>query len=195
MDTAMNKQKGFTLVEIAIVLVIIGLLLGGVLKGQELINGAKIKNLYNLKDQMATAYLNYYDRYNAFPGDDNLAQSNLNTTSTANGNGNGLIGGGAQFGCAAGSTQESCVAFEHLRLAGLISGAGRTNPKNPYGGSVVVSDQTFNGTRAHWVQFDNVPSDAAQIIDRKYDDGVYNSGSVQGSAAYTGGIVDLRMEM
>ena len=40
-----NKQSGFTLVEIAIVLVIIGLLLGGVLKGQELINSAKVKNL------------------------------------------------------------------------------------------------------------------------------------------------------
>jgi prepilin-type N-terminal cleavage/methylation domain-containing protein len=39
-----NKQSGFTLIEIAIVLVIIGLLLGGVLKGQELINSAKVKN-------------------------------------------------------------------------------------------------------------------------------------------------------
>jgi prepilin-type N-terminal cleavage/methylation domain-containing protein len=40
-----SKQSGFTLVEIAIVLVIIGLLLGGVLKGQELINSAKVKNM------------------------------------------------------------------------------------------------------------------------------------------------------
>ena len=42
-----SKQSGFTLIEIAIVLVIIGLLLGGVLKGQELINSAKIKNVAN----------------------------------------------------------------------------------------------------------------------------------------------------
>lgn len=195
MDTAINKQKGFTLVEIAIVLVIIGLLLGGVLKGQELINGAKIKNLYNLKDQMATAYLNYYDRYNAFPGDDNLASTNLNDGAIPNGNGNGLIGGGAAFNCTNASAQESCLAFQHMRAAGLISGAGRSNPKNPYGGSVTVADNTYNGTRAHWVQFDNVPSDAAQIIDRKYDDGVFNSGTVQASADYTGAIVDLRMEM
>ena len=41
------RQAGFTLVEIAIVLVIIGLLLGGVLKGQELVNNAKVKNLAN----------------------------------------------------------------------------------------------------------------------------------------------------
>ncbi len=39
-----RNQSGFTLIEIAIVLVIIGLLLGGVLKGQELINSAKVKN-------------------------------------------------------------------------------------------------------------------------------------------------------
>ena len=41
----MKKQSGFTLIELAIVLVIIGLLLGGVLKGQELINSAKVKNM------------------------------------------------------------------------------------------------------------------------------------------------------
>ena len=41
----MKKQTGFTLIELAIVLVIIGLLLGGVLRGQELINSAKVKNL------------------------------------------------------------------------------------------------------------------------------------------------------
>ena len=39
-----SHAKGFTLVEIAIVLVIIGLLLGGILKGQEMITQAKIKN-------------------------------------------------------------------------------------------------------------------------------------------------------
>lgn len=40
-----RRQSGFTLIEIAIVLVIIGLLLGGILKGQELINSARVKNL------------------------------------------------------------------------------------------------------------------------------------------------------
>ena len=191
-----TNQKGFTLVEIAIVLVIIGLLLGGVLKGQELINGAKIKGLYSLKDQMTTAYLTYYDRYNAFPGDDNLAKVNLNDTNLPNGSGNGLIGGGFRFNCDDNATEESCTAFLHLRRAGLISGEGRSNPKNPYGGSVVVADDNFNGIRAHWVQFDNVPSDAAQIIDRKYDDGAFDSGAIQGHANYnTAGIVDLRMKM
>jgi len=189
-----NKQKGFTLIEIAIVMVIIGLLLGGVLKGQELINNAKIKGLYSLKDQMSAAYNTYYDRYNAFPGDDANAHANLGTGAVNDGNGNGLVAGGAQFLCN-NTAQESCRAFIHLRAANLISGSGDTNPKNPFGGSVVVADNTYNGTRAHWVQFDNVPSDAAQILDRKYDDGVFNTGSIQGNAAYNGAIIDLRMIM
>ena len=189
-----NKQKGFTLIEIAIVMVIIGLLLGGVLKGQELINNAKIKGLYSLKDQMSAAYNTYYDRYNAFPGDDPNAHANLGTGTVNDGDGDGLVSGGPHFLCAS-TAAESCRAFIHLRAANLISGSGDTNPKNPFGGSVVVADNTYNGTRAHWVQFDNVPSDAAQMLDRKYDDGVHNTGSIQGSPAYGGAIIDLRMVM
>ena len=52
----MNKQRGFTLIEIAIVLVIIGLLLGGVLKGQELITGARVRNLIGQQDGVKAAY-------------------------------------------------------------------------------------------------------------------------------------------
>ena len=61
------KQKGFTLVEIAIVLVIIGLLLGGILKGQEMITQAKIKNVVSMTSTGITAAVNYgyQDRYRA----------------------------------------------------------------------------------------------------------------------------------
>ncbi len=65
----MQNQKGFTLVEIAIVLVIIGLLLGGVLKGQELITNSKIKSVTQDFDGIATAYYAYQDRTGEIPGD------------------------------------------------------------------------------------------------------------------------------
>ena len=65
-----NNQKGFTLVEIAIVLVIIGLLLGGILKGQEMIIQAKIKNAITDFSGVSAAYYGYQDRYRALPGDD-----------------------------------------------------------------------------------------------------------------------------
>ena len=64
------QQKGFTLVEIAIVLVIIGLLLGGILKGQEMITQAKIKNVIADFSGISAAYHGYQDRYRAIPGDD-----------------------------------------------------------------------------------------------------------------------------
>src|SRR5690242_9867181 len=65
-----RKQAGFTLIEIAIVLVIIGLLLGGVLKGQELITQAKIKNVANDFNGLTAAIYSYQDRYKRLPGDD-----------------------------------------------------------------------------------------------------------------------------
>src|SRR5215510_7018073 len=65
-----HRQAGFTLVEIAIVLVIIGLLLGGILKGQEMITQARIKNIVNDFNGITAAYFSYQDRYRAIPGDD-----------------------------------------------------------------------------------------------------------------------------
>jgi prepilin-type N-terminal cleavage/methylation domain-containing protein len=72
-----SKQSGFTLVEIAIVLVIIGLLLGGVLKGQELINSAKVKNFASDIRNISTFIYAYQDRFRALPGDDPRADTNL----------------------------------------------------------------------------------------------------------------------
>ncbi|MHB0986644.1 MAG: prepilin-type N-terminal cleavage/methylation domain-containing protein [Sulfuricella sp.] len=66
-------QSGFTLVEIAIVLVIIGLLLGGVLKGQEMIENARIKSIVNDMNGVSAAYNSYMDRYHAIPGDETAA--------------------------------------------------------------------------------------------------------------------------
>ena len=64
-----NRQAGFTLVEIAIVLVIIGLLLGGILKGQELINSARVRNLADMATGSQAAYFGFMDRYRQVPGD------------------------------------------------------------------------------------------------------------------------------
>src|SRR5215510_8766093 len=80
--TMRNLSKGFTLIEIAIVLVIIGLLLGGVLKGQELITGARVRNLISQQDGIKAAFFGFQDRYRALPGD-------YASASGANGNING----------------------------------------------------------------------------------------------------------
>src|ERR1700685_4461522 len=88
-----KHQSGFTLVEIAIVLVIIGLLLGGVLKGQELIFNSKVKATFNLSREMSAAVNSYIDRYGQLPGDDTQAATRFPAAAPlpVNGNGDGNI--------------------------------------------------------------------------------------------------------
>ncbi len=121
-----SSQGGFTLVEIAIVLVIIGLLLGGVLKGQELITQAKIRNVANDINGMSAAVYGYQDRYKKFPGDDNDAASRWTNPATVSGDGNGAVGVAGQatvIDCAgAGADGENCRFWQHLRLSGFVGG-------------------------------------------------------------------------
>src|SRR5713101_5855001 len=94
-DSAFNRKKstetGFTLVEIAIVLVIIGLLLGGILKGQEMITQAKIKNVIDDLNGITVAITSYQDRYRALPGDDKNATTRWTTQAPASGDGDGVM--------------------------------------------------------------------------------------------------------
>src|SRR3989475_4913439 len=91
-----KRQQGFTLVEIAIVLVIIGLLLGGILKGQEMITQAKIKNVIADFSGVSAAYHGYQDRYRAIPGDDPNADTrwaSMTNPAPVKGDGNGIVAG------------------------------------------------------------------------------------------------------
>ncbi len=126
-----HQQSGFTLVEIAIVLVIVGLLLGGVLKGQELINSAKAKSYAQDFRTIQTALYGFQDRFKGIPGD--LAGANTKiivggvpaTLATTGGTvGNGQIEGTWSSALA---TDESCLAWQHMRLAGFLAGSTTVN--------------------------------------------------------------------
>src|SRR5258705_9281752 len=133
-------QKGFTLVEIAIVLVIIGLLLGGILKGQEMITQAKIKNIMSAFSGISAAYHGYQDRYRAIPGDDPGASTRWTTAPAAvQGDGNGVVTGTYNNGNAAcATTVESCKFWDHLRRAGFVAGSGVNPPFNAVTGLIGV---------------------------------------------------------
>lgn len=164
-----NNEKGFTLVELAIVLVIIGLLLGAVLKGQSLIDNAKVKSLYksDYQDIIAAVY-GYYDRYGKYPGDSNN---------------NGVIDG-LVTNCPSQSTSESCRVWEQLRLANFLTGTDTISPNNTFSGKVGIGSTTVNGTTATWIALTNIPGVICQMLDEQYDDGVYNTGGIHTTTDY-----------
>jgi prepilin-type N-terminal cleavage/methylation domain-containing protein len=196
----MRKQQGFTLIEIAIVLVIIGLLLGGVLKGQELINAARVRNIASQLDGVKIAYLGFQDRFRALPGDmpSDVAQANIQ--------GIGAVGGCAAVAggfCGNGRIDpaENLVVWNQLSHANFISGsyngqvgaaqattvppASTTNPTNPYNGFLLlVFDSDFGDTNAPLPNAamniktgGNIPSGTLAELDRKVDDGIAGTGS------------------
>ena len=138
-----RNQSGFTLIEIAIVLVIIGLLLGGVLKGQELINSAKVKNLATDFRNIPVYVYGYQDKFRALPGDDNQAISHV--SAATNGDGSGLIDGPWDSLKAANETQKF---WADVRLAGLAAGPTTGPdllPTNAVGGVIgITSSNTAN---------------------------------------------------
>jgi prepilin-type N-terminal cleavage/methylation domain-containing protein len=189
----MQRQRGFTLVEIAIVLVIIGLLLGGILKGQEMINQAKIKNAIADFSGVSAAYHGYQDRYRRIPGDDNQAAARWTDLVAANdnGNGNGFVEGA--YNATAGNA-ESRNFWLHLRKAGFVSGSGKDAPFNaltgilgvqtgdaaaPTPGPALGGAAGVGGFSGLVICSANLPDKIAVAIDTQMDDGVRNTGSVR----------------
>jgi prepilin-type N-terminal cleavage/methylation domain-containing protein len=89
-----DKDKGFTLIELSIVLVIIGLIVGGVLVGRDLINAAAIRAQISQIEQFNTAANTFKIRYGYLPGDipDNEAVG-FGFDSDLSRNGDGIIDG------------------------------------------------------------------------------------------------------
>ncbi|MES2824438.1 MAG: prepilin-type N-terminal cleavage/methylation domain-containing protein [Pseudomonadota bacterium] len=196
-----KSQSGFTLVEIAIVLVIIGLLLGGVLKGTELIDNAKVKRAVGEINGVTAAFYAYQDRYQRLPGDDgpNVAALRTRGGSWSNvgssGNNNGIFlvtlaqtftGGG-----------EGAAFWQHLKAAGFISGNPAdlvldALPRNAFGGLLGVTSVAVGDPAApisgRIVCSSQVPGKSAAAMDVAMDDGNANTGKLRASAAGLAGV-------
>lgn len=118
-----SQQSGFTLIEIAIVLVIIGLLLGGVLKGQEMIENSRIKSVVTDMRGVSTAFTGYFDRYRALPGDETNAVATGRgwNVGAAGGNGDGTLVM-AQAQTFTNAAAEQAAMWQFLRASGFLTG-------------------------------------------------------------------------
>ena len=174
-----SRQSGFTLVEIAIVLVIIGLILGGVLKGQVLIDNARYKNFAKQIESYRAAVSTFQDMFQGLPGD--LLNTAALDPAAVPGNGNGQIVGGF---CDV-AAEESCTAWSHLRYAGIIPGDPTTSgtisaPSHTYGGLVssISTGNWANGVLEHKILTRGIPGEVAQRYDNEFDDGNATTGDV-----------------
>ena len=183
-----RNQSGFTLVEIAIVLVIIGLLLGGILKGQELVQNARVRNLADQQNAVAAAYFAFQDRYRALPGDYAAAQANIPNVVSAPACALPCVQGNSQI-----TGEERVFAWHHLTNAGFIAcPACAANPAataatpgtnnsllNAYNGFMVLEYANNYAVAApavaayvnHLKSGLQIPSNIMAEVDRKLDDG------------------------
>jgi prepilin-type N-terminal cleavage/methylation domain-containing protein len=188
-----RSQSGFTLIEIAIVLVIIGLLLGGILKGQELINSARVKSLASDFRNIPVFIYGYQDKFRALPGDDSAVVMHLTNAiaaTTGGTTGNGVIEGAWDSTT---TTVESYLFWQHVRLAGLAPGtttvgAADYPPLNAAGGRLGVQSAapfTSMTSGTYFICSTGISGRFAKQLDTQLDDGVPNTGSMQSGITAT----------
>ncbi|WP_226584356.1 type II secretion system protein [Acuticoccus sediminis] len=129
-------RSGFSLVELSIVLVILGLLTGGILSGQSLIRAAELRSVTTEFQKYQNALHTFRNQYFYLPGDMPNATQFWGSascpatpgtgTQTCNGNGNGLLDNAAAIG----QFGERFTFWQHLSVAGMVDGTytGRAGP-------------------------------------------------------------------
>jgi len=192
-----RSQTGFTLVEIAIVLVIIGLLLGGILKGQEMIVSGQVRNAINQGEAVTAAVFAFQDRFKSLPGDYSQAAANIPSAVNCGGGrcGNGIIDQNSERG----------LAWQQLAQAGFLSGtydgaavrvggtrgwtcSQTTCPPNAFGGTMLLNTgieaQGASAARGELYSGQNIPIAVMAEMDRKIDDGLPITGSFRVSITH-----------
>jgi len=144
-----GSRAGFTLIELSIVLVIIGLIVGGVLTGRNLIRASELRSIVTDEQRYVTAVNTFRTKYNELPGDmvdatnywgtqpfgcPSVSYLSNITSKTCNGNGNGIIDGNGSSPST--TVFEADLAWQHLSNAGLIAGSFAGTP-----GPLSASDQ------------------------------------------------------
>ena len=204
------KQRGFTLVEMGMVLAIIGFILAGILGGQSLIRSAKVSDVVAIVEDLRTASALFKQRFNYLPGDFPAAAGDIPGV-LMTGDGNGLFGAPgnvvAGTGLAVAGTEVAWAPL-HLFNASLIGKVDSSQPlrmiSTSYGGVHLVSSAiatqlvpifaATNPTARNAIVFYNLPCDVLLQVDAKIDNGAGATGRAVGNVAVVGacpdGVVD-----
>ena len=209
MGCAHNKnQNGFTLVEISIVMIIVGLLIGGTFGGMKLIENMQVNKAVQDLKAFDAGGLTFRDIYGRLPGDLRNPSSRLPNCSappcSTSGNGDRKIGGDFDNANIT-VTDEAFVYWQHLLAADLISGIknvadltyGEGQPENPITGGFMLMGMISGpfwftsvsskhaiitteqgGVMASSTDVDIIPCEPVRSIDRKIDDGRPGTGRV-----------------
>jgi len=187
----MGARGGFTILEVVIVLLIMGTVLAGFLRAQEMVTSARVKHLANDFHTIPTYLQQYQDRFHVLPGDDPAAGMHLagamKASTPAAGQGNGSID--AAWNSTA-ATDESRLVWQHLRLAGLLDGPvdpadAQYTPRNLLGGSIGLSSispallQIAGMAGSFQLCSAAIPGRMARELDMLLDDGNTATGSVR----------------
>jgi len=197
-----EHSKGFTMVEMAIVLIFIGLIIAGVIGGRSLVRNSQLLSVSDDLTKYRTAVTLFEDQYAAFPGDmldaysvfdvdatNNICGTNALAPAGCNGNGNNVINNGG----------EDVRSWQHLSLAGILQGRlsgalvdgnfvpGTNVPQSKIdGGGYWLHTNTLFGRTDNSIAFASggglneeiLTTREAWSIDAKIDDGVANTGDV-----------------
>jgi prepilin-type N-terminal cleavage/methylation domain-containing protein len=182
-----GAEKGFSLLELVLVLLVIALLLGGLVATRELVVSARARSLINQQDEVRMVFFSFQDRFKHPPGDYHDAIQNIGAT--RNGDGDGRIEGARE-----GDT-ENILAWEHLSRAGFIGDRytysatapyDRAVPRNPFGPHLDIAFDNWYGDpgattpRTHNIRTGNgIPASILSEVDLKIDDDNALSGTFQ----------------
>ncbi len=186
------QQCGFTLVEISLTLIIIAILIGGILKGWELVQNSRVRTIASTTTSIQSAYFAFYDRYGRVAGDWNAVAAGNAVGQTVNGGGNDS---GHLDTTPGDPWTESNAFWEQLAKAGFINGtyqgtpgteptqANDLAPLNVFRRPTIIGrTPDYEGAglpRRHIVVGRGIPVGLLRELDTKLDDGKPDRGIVR----------------
>lgn len=200
MQIKRHKQRGFTLTEMAIVVVLGGILLAaGLMAGRGQISRAQAQDVLQIVGDLQTGSASFKQRYGYLPGDWIFAANQIPNVAASPGNGDGVIAGTMSVAGLAAAGTELEAAPEHLFQAGMMGKKGNNAQMRIQSqfGAVHLAAATAANTSAAYIAanpsvrnvivFFNLPCEVVIDVDRALDDGVDTTGRARGNVACTAG--------